>query len=292
MRAYLQAGEYRRALAFVAHTAVAHQNDPTGSALYAWLLNAMGQTLQSRRVLVEAIERMPNDALLQQVRKQLSSPAPTATPLLLRPPLRLAPYSGVLAKNARVVGQGVLIDEGAGALVDAAGFRRGARCWVRNALGQVSRVTMERRLEGADFGIVRLERRTLGTSSTRIASRPPFPGSVGHLVNFPAVHQLQLQWPLMHSGFVGSVRGDQSRTLGIEPPFRSVGGPLFDATGALTGLSFVDRAGRQSMFACSGNLSSHPDSRGPVPETRTATALSADAIYERALALVVQVLVA
>ena len=49
VRAHMQAGDYRRALAFGAHAASAHRRDwPAGTALYAWLLQAGGQAAAAR----------------------------------------------------------------------------------------------------------------------------------------------------------------------------------------------------------------------------------------------------
>ena len=48
VRAYMQEGAYRRALAFVAHTAGAHGENRTATALYAWLLHAGGQQQVAR----------------------------------------------------------------------------------------------------------------------------------------------------------------------------------------------------------------------------------------------------
>lgn len=290
VRAYLQAGEYRRALAFVAHTSAAHKDDSGGVALYAWMLNAAGQTEQAKRVLSEARQRFPQDRLLDQVQDRLSAAMPTPTPLLMRPPLRLAPYSAALPKGARVIGQGVLIDGGSRALVDITGSRQSARLWVRNALGQISRVRTDVRLGASGFALATLEHSLARSSRLSIASRPRYPGSVGHLVNFAAGADSKPQWPLMHSGFLGPIRGDHTRTLGIELGFRSLGGPLFDATGALAGLSVAERDGRQSLFSCAQLL-------GPVPPGESTTAspalipgLATDEIYERALSLAVQTL--
>src|SRR5262245_50357527 len=50
VRAYMQAGEYRRALNFAAHTAGAHP-DPAGKAIYAQLLDAGGQDAIAARLV-------------------------------------------------------------------------------------------------------------------------------------------------------------------------------------------------------------------------------------------------
>ena len=69
VRTYLQAGQYRRALASGAHTAGAHLDVVAGSALYAWLLNTGGQTtadLQSRKP-VDAIYETALKTTLQLI---------------------------------------------------------------------------------------------------------------------------------------------------------------------------------------------------------------------------------
>ena len=45
VRGHMQAGDYRRALAFGAHTAGAHLDVVGGSLLYVWLLHAGGQLI-------------------------------------------------------------------------------------------------------------------------------------------------------------------------------------------------------------------------------------------------------
>ena len=59
VRAYMQGGDYRRALAFGAHTAGAHLDVVGGSALYAWLLHAGGQSAIAQRLIDEAQGRAP-----------------------------------------------------------------------------------------------------------------------------------------------------------------------------------------------------------------------------------------
>src|SRR6516225_1593164 len=61
VRAYMQAGQYRRALAFCAHVAGAHLESGPAGGLYAWLLRAGGQGKVADRVLRETIERLPQD---------------------------------------------------------------------------------------------------------------------------------------------------------------------------------------------------------------------------------------
>ena len=110
VRAYMQAGEYRRALAFAAHAAGAHGNEPAASALYAWLLASGGQEQVARRLLDAALAASPADATLTHVAARLAEPWPVADEKLLVPPARFAPYAfgavatGVVASSATLVG--------------------------------------------------------------------------------------------------------------------------------------------------------------------------------------------
>jgi hypothetical protein len=92
IRSYMQAGDYRRALAFGAHTAGAHLDEAGGSLLYAWLLHIGGQPAIAQRQLTETGARIPENAVVRAVMQQLNSGAPIATSQLLALPTRLAPY--------------------------------------------------------------------------------------------------------------------------------------------------------------------------------------------------------
>jgi tetratricopeptide (TPR) repeat protein len=288
VRAYMQAGEYRRALAFVAHTAVAHRGDSGGTALYVWLLNAAGNADHANRILRESQPRYPADPLLRDIAEQLSRPVPLTTALLLRPPARLAPYSGAIEKGAQILGNGVLIGRGERALVPNPPKLSRSKVWVRNALGKVSRVRIEHRLGNSGFSIGTLEQPLMDLNPIRVSAKPPFPGSVAHIVNFASVAGLQAQWPLLHSGFLGSLRADKSRALGIELLFRSHGAPVFDANGALIGISVSERPGQSSLLSCA-ELPLPPSlvvaaESMPSPPSRIAR----DEIYETALRIAVQ----
>jgi tetratricopeptide (TPR) repeat protein len=93
VRAYMQAGQYRRAQAFCAHVAGAHLESAPAGALYAWLLRAGGQGAVADRVLRETIERLPQDPVALDVRRAFASPAPVASGLMLQTPHRMAPQA-------------------------------------------------------------------------------------------------------------------------------------------------------------------------------------------------------
>ncbi len=287
-RSYLQAGEFRRALAFVAHTAAAHSVDTGGTALYVWLLNAAGRSEQAKRILQDALQRSPSDLLLGRIASQLSSAIPLASASMLRPPARLAPYSEDTAKGARITGNGVLIGSGEFALVTGQLLNRRSRVWVRNGLGEVHKVNPVRRIGSSQLWLVKRMQIQNRPNPIRASVKPPFPGSVAHIVNFLPASELQPQWPQMHSGFLGAVRSDQTRTLGIELPFQSQGAPVFDASGALTGVSTVDRAGQQSLLACAELLPLEFWADEPARSTQSTTKIASDAVYEIALRVTLQ----
>jgi hypothetical protein len=62
--AALQAGRYREALAFCAHTAGAHRESPGAVALYSLLLAAGGQGAFAQQMVAQARERLPSVRLL------------------------------------------------------------------------------------------------------------------------------------------------------------------------------------------------------------------------------------
>ena len=250
VRAYMQSGQYRRALAFGAHTAGAHLDVIGGSTLYAWLLYAGGQGVIAQRLLAEAEARRPGDKMLGHVQTQLKSGAPVASGDLLALPTRLAPYgsSQGLPAAARVLGSGLLVGDGGLALVPLTLLPRSGNFWLRNGLGNLSRGTVQKRLRAAGVALVRLETPLPAAESLWLAPVDAFPGSVGYAVEYVASHDSTPAWPLLRTGFLGAAIGDGGeRLLGIDMPAGPRGGPVFDAAGRLTGLALpgqADKAGR------------------------------------------------
>ena len=210
---YMQAGEYRRALAFAAHTAGEHRESPDAAALYAALLDIGGQ---------------------EQLAARLAAPAP-------RRYGPQSPQSAALPKDARVAASGVLV--GATALAPAAPLRQAKRLWVRDALGRVARAELARVRE--DTGIAELALRdALGESALHPAPRDAFPGSVAYALAFPP--DAGAAWPVMRAGFLG-----KARLLGVELPPGARGGPVLDAAGRLVGVSIADADGADRLVPVS-----------------------------------------
>jgi hypothetical protein len=310
VRAYMQGGEYRRALAFGAHTAGAHLDVVGGSALYAWLLNAGGQPAIAQRLLAEAQVRSsatrtpvtasdaaaPHAAsvVLGEVQQQLNSGTPRASGALLALPTRLAPYgrSEGLPITARVIGSGVLMQSGKEALVPIALVPRSGKLWLRNGLGQLATAQVIQRLSAIGVARLRLGHALPAAQDLWGAERDAFPGSAGYAIEFVAAPDALPAWPVLRTGFLGGMTGlGSQRQLGIDMPQGARGGPVFDAAGHLMGMSLQGKPGTPDLLVAASTLP--PDLRtalaGVAPKDAGARA-SVDKIYEISLKTTLQVI--
>ena len=247
VRSFMQAGDYRRALAFCAHVAGAHLDAPEAAALYAWLLRAGGQDAYAQRVLGMALERAPQDPVLLAARDAFASARPVAAGVLLQPPHRVAPQPvmaggpPLVAPGARVISSGVLVRGGAQALVPAAALRGApSKLWVRNGLGEGSRAFIDRTKQPLDpqgVTLLGLEAPLRWPAMDAASLREPFAGSPGFVLAYAESAAAEAAWPWLAAGFFGPMRGDgNARPLGIELPAGRQGGPALDAGGRLAGI--------------------------------------------------------
>jgi hypothetical protein len=296
VRAYMQGGDYRRALAFAAHAAGAHGDAPVATALYAWLLASGGQRQVAGRLLLPVLAEHADDALLTQSAARLAEAWPTADGALLRPPARFAPYAfgadavGSMAANA------MLSADGRRALAPAAVVPPdGTKLWVRNGVGSTVEAALERRLDvaGARLALLTLRSPLPAPIDLVAAARAPFAGSVGYAVGFGPQPRAEAAWPLLTLGFFGrSGRADELPALGIDVPPGVRGGPVFDDAGRLVGMAVraLDGHDRLAPLAALPEdllpLFGNPSLGGPAPRS------ALDLIYERALLLTLQVIVA
>lgn len=242
VRSHMQAGDYRRAIAFGAHAAGAHRREwPAGTALYGWLLQAGGQGVVARRQLDDALALAPDDEALQAARAQLAAPWPVAAGPLHRLPLQIAPYAWGTAvpAGAQVVGSAVLVGGGTAALLPAAALPASAGSngpvWLRNGLGQTVLAHLAARDD--DLGLLLLALATpLPTAELRPVAAAPFGGSPGYLVEY-SPRDGAAAWPLLRHGFFARITAHGPRALGIEAPAGPRGGPVFDAAGRLAGIA-------------------------------------------------------
>ncbi len=289
IRAAMQDGQYRRALAFCAHTAGEHTDDADGGALYAWLLRVGGQAAQSDRVLADARAHTPDAPVTLAVGAALSTDPPVATGLLLEPAHRMAPWPAATgpSSNARFASNAVLVDGGRAALVplSALGPDAGARLWVRNGLGQAVEARRGDDVDGAlaGRGLARLHlQAALPVGGTReSAERAPFAGSPGYSVRFAGTDAPA--WPMLTQGFLGNVVGaTATRRLGFDS---APGAPVLDARGALVGIVLGATGAPAAWLPLPDTTSSTPTA------ARTGPALVApDEIYEAGLRRALQVL--
>lgn len=299
VRTYMQLGQYRRAVAFAAHTAGAHRAEPGAVAFYAWLLFLGGQVPAAERLLGEAAASAPADTVASFVRTALSTESPAFASGGVELPVRLAPYGPLadLPRGARVVASGTLVGSGRSVVVPNHETRSAATVWVRNGLGQGSRGRVARRFPAIGVAVVDLAAALPLPDGFAVAVRDPFPGSIGYAVEY-AVTGSHAAWPLLRGGFVGrSERDPAVRALGIElPRGGGRGGPVFSADGLLAGVAVHapgggDRLLLPSQLAAAGvalGARAAPTGGDAAAPGRPGT----DEIYERAMRSAVQVLVA
>jgi hypothetical protein len=297
IRSYMQGGEYRRALAFGAHTAGAHLDVEEGTALYAWLLHIGGQGAVAQRLISEASGHGAGQLLVASVQGQLKSAQPRATGSLLAPPLRLAPYgeSKGLPASARVAGSGLLMASGKQALVPLALLShvpRSGPMWVRNGLGQLSPAKLHQRLPALGLALLQLQT-ALPAAPIALAPADAFAGSVGFAVEYVAAPDATPAWPLLRTGFMGSVvkQEAEKRLLGIDMPPGPRGGPVFDAAGRLAGLARPGQPGQPDQLVTASQLRKALGDTvaAPLP-AGAAPPVAMDQIYESSLRTTLQLI--
>ncbi len=277
VRTYMQAGEYRRALAFVAHTSGAHIDEPAGAALQSWLLYIGGQRQPAKRFLAEALARRPDDRILEEARHQLDSGSPVAQGILLHAPSRFAPY-GRTPPRGRVSGTGWLFGDGRRALVPIEAMRGSSFAWVRNAKGELSRGVVTKRDSRSGVVELRLDTRFALSSAPTSAPRDPFAGAVGYAIEYTEGAS-EPAWPILRAGFFGAASLD----FDDRPVGRS--SVVFDAAGRFAGIAL--RKGKNEQVVTVSRLGLFLEA----PTTSSPSAvMPADEIYERSLSNVIQVI--
>jgi hypothetical protein len=294
VRAYAQAGDYRRALAFAAHASGAHGEAPAASALYAWLLMAGGQRQVAQQLLARTVAASPRDPLLEHAAARLSNPLPVADGALLHAPARFAPYAFGAIAVGEVAASAALSADGRRALTPGYAVPDEAVLWVRNGVGRTVAATVERRLDvaGVELAVLALQSSLPAPSGLSAAARVPFAGSVGYATEFAALDTAEAQWPLITLGFFGSNAGaNQLPELGIALPRGPHGGPVFDAAARVAGVTVRSRAGDARLVPIELLPEDLRSSFGTPSLDRPSPRLPLDVIYERGLLLTLQLIV-
>jgi hypothetical protein len=297
VRSWMLAGEYRRALAFSAHAAGAHPNVVEGAGLYAWLLYIGGQPGLARQTLDDAALRVPGHAALDATAARLRSPAVRPDAQLMEGATRQGPHASVeLPAAARAMANGVLLPDGRHALVPSGAVAQAQRVWLRDARGRTVGAQWRRDVPALGLAEMAFDAPLQDASPAWLTTaRDAFPGSPHMVVGFAATAGTEpvAAWPLLQAGFLGRWLVGQRFALGIEPAGDTAGGaPVFDRSGRLVGL--VAREGDESaqLLAASALRAAWPESFAvEAPGGTPPPTLSPDAVYERAMGQVLQVLV-
>ena len=313
IRAALQDGQFRRALAFAAHTAGGHLEATDASALYAWLLRISGQPALADRVLAETLARSPGAPVASEVASAFASASasantlPVATGVLLEPPHRMAPWPAMRAgqapvpTRARLVSGAVLIGDGTLAVVPAAALSGSARSrlWVRNGLGETTEVSIEGSnpaLESSGIAVLRLAAPLKSGVTQAENLREPFAGAPGYALQF--ANTSAPAWPWLRQGFFGGTDASTGRRrLGFDAGGGAQGAPVLDAAGRLVGIT-LGEMGRPATWLPAAtwrslmSLASVASANEPATPPAARSLAAPDMVYEAGLRIALQVLAA
>ena len=296
VRCYMQRGEYQRAISFGAHAAGAHREVSAGAVLYAWLLRLGGQGVFAARLLDEAVQLRPADALLEQARAALRQ-RPLQASVMSGMPFALGPLplgsTTFVQGDLRVVATATRVGVDGLALAPLSALNGRSALCLRDGLGRT--VAGTPRQVWPDLGLALLEAPGLPNGAAPVwAARDAFPGSPACAVEHVAAGQAPA-WPQLQLGFLGALRPDGSRALGLDMPRGPRGGPVLDLQGRMVGLAMAHEDGVDRLLPAS-LLRQRLDLPGPALEpssgTSTPQRLSMAAVYELALPQTLQVITA
>lgn len=233
VRARMQAGGYRQAVAFAAHAAGAHPDEAHGALLYAHLLNAGGQTRAAEGVLSRARLRLPGEPLLQA---PLTS-CPAREGPYVPGELQLPSLGEALPPGLVVAGSALLLDDAQHALIPLVLAEDETPLWVRNGLGRTQAAQVVNRDATAGTAVLALAAPLDTPAKLSRVPREAFPGSPAFVTGYRARLDAQPAWPQLCTGFLGMPPRDGGpRPLGIAIEAGSVGAPVFDSAGRLVGI--------------------------------------------------------
>ena len=297
LRTQMQAGEYRQALAFAAHTAGVHLDEVEGRVFYAWLLNLGGQVAMADQTLKQAEASTPDHPMVKEVRQRFQTGALMADGALLSLPARLAPFAtgAVAGRGAKVMGTAFLLADGRHALAPRAALPSSGLIWLRNGLGQTVAAAVDEQDETLGLVLLTLSAPLPIAGRETVPSRDAFPGSPAFALDYPNDTAGLPGWPVMRPGFLGTpVPGAAAgvRRLGVELPGSGPrGGPVYDKGGRLVGLT-TNTAATDRMILVSALRNRFGERFGAQALELQPSPLSADELYERAMKTSLQVLVA
>jgi hypothetical protein len=311
LRAHMQGGHYRRALAFAAHVAQAHDS-PSGAAWHAHLLALGGQQAlatqaQARVAALAAAHNAGHghDHSHALVDDESNSDNPeTWGP---------AVQGDTPSAQAQLVSAGTLLADGKHVLVPAALLPMHGRVWVRDGLGQTrearrvipstntNNVLMP---QAQGVAVLMIADPLTGVPSLTAAQQPAHAGAPALVMRHAAQPGAQATWPQMHTQFLAMPQ-PPAHTPSVARPSRPAlpGGPVFDVRGAWLGVTVPGvrddvllLAAAMDVVMLTGALSD-PAQAQPVAtptvvnSTARASRMPLDELYERAMRNTVQVIV-
>lgn len=288
VRAQMQAGAYRQALAFGAHAALAHRGFAGGVALYAWMLHVGGQSIIAARLLGDALQRHPAHPALLAAQQGLRSPWPVPGDALLAAPLRAAPYAhgDVGTLPVRRAGTGTLMPDGLTAWVPQRTLAGASTVRVRNGLGQTQAASVVDEEGKAGLLRLRLSAPLPVPQGLSLSPRAPFAGSPLAVVEYGPGDDAQAVWPQLVQGFAAGPQSNGSRRLGVDLARGARGGPVFDRAGRLAGVALPGDDGPDRLAEVA-----EPGDAPAMNAQTSSAAVPVDAVYEAALLVALQVLV-
>lgn len=283
VRSYLQAGHYRQALSYAAHTAGAHSDEPEGVALYVWLLFLGDQQAAAKRILDEAQAPAPADTALTPLRRRMTTGAGNV----------FAPVAVLPGPDASAVmkGSGVLLADGRRALAPSSAVAGRRALWVRNGLGQTRRAVVDTVFRREGLALLTLDSSLAPPDGYGGASGKSFPGSLAYYAGYAMTGQPGAQWPAMQHGFIGMpVNGSQAMSLGMDPGKGGHGGPVFNAEGALAGIALRAPNGEHVLLPVGQIGQMLGESVFPVAAPTGGPRMAIEHVYENAMRVTLQVL--
>ncbi|WP_457356082.1 hypothetical protein [Roseateles sp. P5_D6] len=279
----LQGGHMRQALAFAAHSAAAHRDEPAARALHLWLLALSGQADYVQRHLTRG--ESADDALallLEGLSSSMVLPSQPPGPW---------PHGMDVPAASRPVATGLLLDAGRLALVPADAVSGAEALWLRNGLGRASRARpLAADAALAELGLVLLSvEPPLAPAGAAVPlSRVPlrvFAGSPASRLGMLRIDSAAPAWPVLQLGFLGRVDRSGAQALGWPAGAALSGGPVFDAAGRLVGLALPGRDGAERLLPAALVVPLLA-----VPARTDARPVTPDEVYEAALPYVAQLL--
>lgn len=315
LRAQMQAGDYRHALAFAAHTAGVHLDEVQGRVFYAWLLNLGGQEAIAAQTLAQAEATAPDHPMVQAVRRCVQSGRYAVDGVLLSTPARLASFASgaatevARARGARVVSSALLLADGRHALAPQSVLPASGAIWLRNGLGQTVAAEPDPQDATPGLGLVLLKlAEPLPTPGAMVVPvRDAFPGSPAYALDYAPDAAGEAAWPVMRLGFLGALTvagsAGQAGTVGSVEPVMSLrrlgvalpgrgprGGPVYDQGGRLVGLALGGEAA-DSLIPVGALMGRFGERFGKQDSTPRPLPLAPDELYEQAMKASLQVLV-